>query len=239
MHRLHASDIPAVEGGFDPANSVSVVEFLGLSKKAVVLGAFELTESTTIALGTEQGNVKRISGDWAPKAEFEVISLKPGDQLVGATLSTDKDELIFVTDDAQLLRFSAEAVRPQGRGAAGMAGIKLSDGAKAIFFASTRTTKDTIVLTAANNSDSLGAVDSGSAKLSLLSEFPPKGRATGGVRAQKFIRDENQLYFAHVGSNPILASSSAGKPLDVGSTLTKRDASGTPLSATIVSAGND
>ena len=239
MHRLHASDIPAVEGGFDPANSVSVVEFLGLSKKAVVLGAFELTDSTTIALGTEQGNVKRISGDWAPKAEFEVISLKPGDQLVGATLSTDKDELIFVTDDAQLLRFAAEAVRPQGRGAAGMAGIKLADGAKAIFFASIKTTKDTIVLTAANNSDSLGAVDSGSAKLSLLSEFPPKGRATGGVRAQKFIRDENQLYFAHVGSNPILASSSAGKPLDVGSTLTKRDASGTPLSATIVSAGND
>jgi DNA gyrase subunit A len=120
-----------------------------------------------------------------------------------------------------------------------MAGIKLSDGAKAIFFTSLKTNKDTIVLTAANNSDSLGAVDSGSAKLTQLSEFPPKGRATGGVRAQKFIRDENQLYFAFVGTNPILASSSAGKPLDVGNTLAKRDASGTPLSATIVSAGTD
>ena len=239
MHRLHASDIPAIEGGFDPASSVSVVEFLGLPKKTVVLGAFELTETTTIALGTEQGNVKRISGDWAPKSEFEVIALKPGDQLIGAANSFDKDELIFITDDAQLLRFSAEAVRPQGRGAAGMAGIKLSGGAKAIFFTSLKTTKDSIVLTAANNSDSLGAVDAGSAKLTQLSEFPPKGRATGGVRAQKFIRDENQLYFAFVGSNPILASSSAGKPLDVGDTLAKRDASGTPLSATIVSAGND
>lgn len=238
MHRVHASDIPAAEGSFDPASSVSVAEFLGLGKSIRVLGAFELDEKTTIALGTQQGNVKRITGDWLPKSEFEVISLKQGDQLVGASLSTDKDELIFVTDDAQLLRFQAEAVRPQGRGAAGMAGIKLGEGAKAIFFTSIKTTKDTLVLTAANNSDSLGAVDSGSAKISALSEFPAKGRATGGVRAQKFIRDENQLYFAYVGNSPILASGSSGKPLEVAATPAKRDASGTPLASTIVSAGS-
>jgi len=239
MHRVHASDIPAAEGAFDPASSVSVAEFLGLAKDIKVLGAFELDEKTTIALGTQQGNVKRITGDWLPKSEFEVISLKPGDSVVGAALSTDKDELIFVTDDAQLLRFQADAVRPQGRGAAGMAGIKVADGAKAIFFTSIKPSKDTVVLTAANNSDSLGAVDSGSAKISLLNEFPPKGRATGGVRAQKFIRDENQLYFAFVGNSPILASGSSGKPLEVNSKPTKRDASGTPLSSTIVSAGGN
>jgi DNA gyrase subunit A len=168
-----------------------------------------------------------------------VISLKPGDSVVGASLSTDKDELIFVTDDAQLLRFQADAVRPQGRGAAGMAGIKVADGAKAIFFTSIKPSKDTVVLTAANNSDSLGAVDSGSAKISLLTEFPPKGRATGGVRAQKFIRDENQLYFAFVGDSPILVSGSSGKPLEVESKPAKRDASGTPLASTIVSAGSN
>ena len=238
MHRVHASDIPAIEGSFDPASSLSVSEFLGLAKNVRVLGAFELTESTTIAIGTQQGNVKRITGDWAPKAEFDIISLKPGDQLVGAELSSDKDELIFVTDDAQLLRFNAETVRPQGRGASGMAGIKLADGAKTIYFTSISPSKTTQVLTAANNSDSLGAVDSGSAKISLLTEFPAKGRATGGVRAQKFIRDENQLYFAYIGNSPLLAASSSGKPLEVESSLAKRDASGTPLSATIISAGN-
>jgi DNA gyrase subunit A len=238
MHRVHASDIPAIEGSFDPASSLSVSEFLGLAKNVRVLGAFELTESTTIAIGTQQGNVKRITGDWAPKAEFDIISLKPGDQLVGAELSSDKDELIFVTDDAQLLRFNAETVRPQGRGASGMAGIKLADGAKTIYFTSVSPSKTTQVLTAANNSDSLGAVDSGSAKISLLTEFPAKGRATGGVRAQKFIRDENQLYFAYIGNSPLLAASSSGKPLEVESSLAKRDASGTLLSATIISAGN-
>ncbi len=238
MHRVHGSDIPGIEGSFDPGSSLSVAEFLGLAKNVKVLGAFELSEKTTIAVGTQQGSVKRITGDWLPKSEFDIISLKPGDQLVGAELSTDKDELIFVSDDAQLLRFSAETVRAQGRGAAGMAGIKLADGAKAIYFTSISPTKATQVLTAANNSDSLGAVDSGSSKITLLTEFPAKGRATGGVRAHKFIRDENQLYFAYVGNSPILTASSSGKPLEVETTLAKRDASGTPLSATIISAGN-
>jgi DNA gyrase subunit A len=238
MHRVHASDIPGIEGGFEAASSLPVSEFLGLPKNVRVLGAFELIDTTTIAVGTEQGNVKRITGDWLPKAEFDIISLRPGDQLIGAELSADSDELIFVTDDAQLLRFNAGAVRPQGRGAAGMSGIKLANEAKAIYFTSISPTKATQVLTAANNSDSLGAVDSGSAKISLLTEFPSKGRATGGVRAQKFIRDENQLYFAHVGNSPLLAASSSGKPLEIESVLAKRDASGTPLSATIISAGN-
>ncbi len=237
MHRVHASDIPAAEDSFDAASSIPASEFLGLGKQIKLVGAFELGEDTVIAIGTKQGVVKRLASDFLPKAEFEVISLKPGDQVVGAAISTEKDELIFVTDDAQLLRFDASQVRPQGRGAAGMAGIKLSEGSQAIYFTSFKPSKNTQVLTAASNSESLGAVDSGSAKLSALSEFPPKGRATGGVRAQKFIRDENQLYFAFVGDAPILASASSGKPLESPTTLAKRDSSGTPLSATIISAG--
>ena len=237
MHRVHASDIPAADDSFDAASSISAAEFLGLGKQIKLVGAFELGEETIIAIGTKQGVVKRLAGDFLPKAEFEVISLKPGDQVVGAAISTEKDELIFVTDDAQLLRFDASQVRPQGRGAAGMAGIKLSEGAQAIYFTSLKSSKITQVLTAASNSETLGAVDSGSAKLSALSEFPAKGRATGGVRAQKFIRDENQLYFAFVGDAPILASASSGKPLETPKALSKRDSSGTPLSATIISAG--
>lgn len=237
MHRLHASDIPASDEGFDAATSVNIAEFLGVNKQTKVLGLFELKDETVIAMGTKQGVVKRLSGDFPPKPTFEVISLKAGDELIGATSSGEDDELIFITDDAQLLRFEASLVRPLGRGAAGMAGIKLSDGAKAIFFASVAVDKKTVVLTAANNSESLGAVDAGSAKISSIDEFPGKGRATGGVRAHKFIRDENQLYFAYVGQQPILGSASAGKALELPEKLAKRDASGAPLSSTIVSAG--
>jgi DNA gyrase subunit A len=239
MHRVHAGDIPATEGGFDASDSVNASEFLGLGKQTKLIGAFELTDDSVIGIGTKFGVVKRLAADYLPKTEFEVISLKPGDSIVGAELSSDKDDLIFITDDAQLLRFDASLVRPQGRGAAGMAGIKLSEGAKAIYFTSIKLTKDTQVLTAASNSESLGAVDAGSAKITAIAEFPAKGRATGGVRAHKFIRDENQLYFGYVGNSPILASASAGKPLETPEYLAKRDASGTPLSATIISAGRD
>jgi DNA gyrase subunit A len=239
MHRVHAGDIPGSEGGFEVSDSVSASEFLGLPKTIKLVGVFELTDKTVIAIGTQSGVVKRLSPDFLEKTEFEVISLKSGDSIVGAEVSAEKDTLVFVTDDAQLLRFEASSVRPQGRGAAGMAGIKLSEGAKAIYFTSIKVTKDTQVLTAANNSESLGAVDAGSAKITEMSEFPAKGRATGGVRAQKFIRDENQLYFAYVGNSPILGSASSGKPLETPEYLGKRDASGTPLSATIVSAGRD
>ena len=238
LHRVHASDLPASENGFDLANSVNATDFLGLAKGERVLTAFAMTDSAILAMGTKSGIVKRMSADFAPKSEFEVIALKPGDELVGAALSSDADQLVFVSDDAQLLRFDAKAVRPQGRGAAGVAGINLADGANAIAFYAINPKTPNHVLTAANNADSLGAIDSGSAKLSDLNDFPAKGRATGGVRSQKFIRDESALYFAYVGPAPVLALGSAGKPIEIDSKPAKRDASGTPLAATIVSAGS-
>ena len=237
MHRVHSSDIPSTEGGFESSSSIGAAEFLGLAKNVRLLGVFDLAEDSVLAMGTKSGVVKRLTGDFPAKASFEVISLKPGDELIGAAASADDHELIFISDDAQLLRFEANLVRPLGRGAAGMAGIRLSDGASAIYFTSLAVSKETLVVTAANNSDSLGAVDSGSLKISSISEFLAKGRATGGVRAHKFIRDENQLYFAYAGDSPVLAASSSGKPLEIEAKLAKRDASGTPLSATIISAG--
>jgi DNA gyrase subunit A len=238
LHRVHASDLPASETGFELANAVGASEFLGLAKGERVLTAFAITDSAVLAMGTRTGIVKRMSADFAPKSEFEVIALKPGDELVGASLSTDNDQLVFVADDGQLLRFDAKLVRPQGRGASGVAGINLGEGANVIAFNVINPKQDIHVLTAANSRDSLGAIDAGSFKLSALNEFPAKGRATGGVRAHKFIRDENSIYFAHIGVAPILALGSAGKPIEIDSKLAKRDASGTPLAATIVSAGS-
>ena len=106
-----------------------------------------------------------------------------------------------------------------------------------VYFTSIAKDDSQVVLTAANNSQSLGAVDSGSVKLSSLSEFPTKGRATVGIRAHKFIRDEDQLYFAYVGKSPVLACGSSGKAIEIKEKIAKRDASGTPLSSTILSAG--
>ncbi|RAX28712.1 DNA gyrase C-terminal beta-propeller domain-containing protein, partial [Enterococcus sp. HPCN18] len=67
---------------------------------------------------------------------FEIISLKDGDAVVGVVdLEDDADlALVFVTTDAQLLHFPSSGVRPQGRGAGGVAGIKLAGDAQVLSF---------------------------------------------------------------------------------------------------------
>lgn len=238
MHRIHVGDVPGLNDVFDLSSMVSASSFLGLPKSEKVLNVFELTDATSIALGTAGGVVKRLAADFAPKAEFEIISLKPGDYLVGADTVSDADELVFVTKDAQLLRFAAKNVKPQGRGAAGIAGINLAAGSSAIAFAVAKAEIENIAITAANSSSALAGTDGGSVKWTPLSEFPAKGRATGGVRAQKFIRNEDQLYFAWVGPIDPIALTADGKPTELPTEASKRDSSGTKSPAAVGSVGH-
>ena len=80
--------------------------------------------------------VKRVVPDYpANRDEFEIIGLKDDDRVIGAVqLESEDHDLVFITSDAQLLRFEASAVRPQGRPAGGMAGIRLSPGARVVWF---------------------------------------------------------------------------------------------------------
>ena len=89
-----------------------------------------------LAIGTAHGIVKRVAPDYPLNApEFDVIALKDGDHVVGAVqLNDEEHDLVFITSDAQLLRFDASSVRPQGRAAAGMAGIRLARGTSVIWF---------------------------------------------------------------------------------------------------------
>ena len=235
MHRIHAGDIPSSGETFDPATSVKVSDFLGLKGTAFV-GLFDISGEDELLIGTKDGVVKRVVADYPAKDEFEVIALKDGDQIVGAASALDAKECVFVTSDAQLLRFDASALRAQGRAASGVAGINLGAGARVIFFAAVTDQDATTVVTAANSSDALAGTDAGSVKVSMLSEFPAKGRATGGVRAQKFVRNEDQLYFAAITDGPALAVGFDGKPIELPD-LAKRDASGTPLVAVLGAVG--
>ena len=238
MHRIHVGDVPALNDVFDLSSMVSASSFLGLPKSEKVLNVFELTDETAISLGTAQGVVKRVSADFAPKAEFEIIALKPGDKVVGADIASDEDEFVFITNDAQLLRFPSKTVRPQGRGAAGVSGINLSAGAEVISFCVARAGIENIAVTAANSSGSLSGTDAGSLKWTPLIEFPAKGRATGGVRAHKFIRNEDQLYFAWAGPIEAIALSADGKPTELPAEPSKRDASGSKSTGAIGSIGH-
>ena len=149
----------------------------------------------------------------------------------------DSQELVFVTSDAQLLRFSAAQVRPQGPGAGGMAGINLGAKSTVIFFGSVDPAADVVVATVSSSTATIAGADPGRAKVSALSEFPAKGRATGGVRAHSFLKGEDVLGLAWAGPAPALAVGADGSQRTLPEAGAKRDASGAPLDNVIGSIG--
>ncbi|MFD5319498.1 DNA topoisomerase (ATP-hydrolyzing) subunit A [Streptomyces sp. NPDC127098] len=221
----HSATSPNLSGG------AQVSEFLTLRPEERVVCLTTLDESSPgLAIGTEQGVVKRVVPDYpANKDELEVISLKDGDVIVGAAeLRTGDEDLVFITDDAQLLRYQAAQVRPQGRPAAGMTGVKLAAGAKVISFTAVDPAAEAAVFTVAGGSGTLD--DSlGTAKLTPFDQYPRKGRATGGVRCQRFLKGEERLTFAWAGPVPARAATATGAPVDLPEPDPRRDGSGAPL----------
>ena len=118
-----------------------------------------------------------------------------------------------------------------------MAGIRLTDGAQVIAFDVVGPSEfDAVVVTIAGSTTALPGTDAGSAKVSLFSEFPAKGRATGGVRAHRLLRGEDALTIAWVGTDP-RAIGSDGAVRALPATGAKRDASGTALDGVIGAVG--
>ncbi|KQZ08233.1 DNA topoisomerase IV [Agromyces sp. Root1464] len=220
---------------------VKIGDYLALpNRDEKVLAIVSLDADRSIALGTKQGVVKRVAiGAYPNKPEFEVIGLKAGDEVVGAVQGDEGDELVFVASDAQLLRFPASSVRPQGCPAGGMAGINLGSGAHVVHFTSlaANDVPQTVVVTIAATTDTLLGTDPGSAKVSDFTEFPAKGRATGGVRAQRFLKGEDALHLAWVGPSPALAVGPDGTARTLPDSGAKRDASGQPLEAVVGAIG--
>jgi DNA gyrase subunit A len=192
------------------------------------------TQSPGVALGTSQGVVKRVTPDYPSRTDFELIGLKDGDEVVGAVeLRTGEEDLVFITSDAQLLRFGAASVRPQGRPAGGMAGIKLSPGERVTFFGAVDPAADAVVVTSSGSSGALPGTEPGSIKVTPYAEYPAKGRATGGVRCHRFLRGEDTLVLAWAGATPARAAAANGVALELPPPTGRRDGSGTPATAAI------
>lgn len=215
--RVHVSDLPA-HSGSAPQASV----FLGLSN-ARVIGLVTWADEVTYAIGTKLGVVKRLETPLPDKESVEIINLKEGDEVVGIAAASEVAKLVFISSEANLLVFPASNVRPQGLSAGGMAGISLGTSRVVYFGASLG---GGTVVTAANSALSLGATDPGSIKLTPLSVYPEKGRATRGVRCQRFLKGEDQLYFASLSVAGMILDLD-GKLLSAPQIDQRRDASGT------------
>ncbi|MCQ8772671.1 DNA gyrase/topoisomerase IV subunit A [Streptomyces telluris] len=232
MRVIDLPQLPETAAAPSLAGGAPVSEFLSLADGETVVCLTTLDESSPgLAIGTEQGVVKRVVPDYpANKDELEVIALKDGDRIVGAAeLRTGEEDLVFITDDAQLLRYPASQVRPQGRPAGGMAGVKLSADAKVISFTAIDPAADAVVFTQAGARGTLLGASEGTAKLTPFDQYPRKGRATGGVRCQRFLKGEDCLVMAWAGAAPARAADAKGAPVELPEADPRRDGSGTPL----------
>jgi DNA gyrase subunit A len=247
--RVGALEIPALPpSATSPslAGGAPVTEFVSLGSGETVVGlAAADAAGAGLALGTATGVAKRVAPDYpGSAAEFEVISLKPGDRVVGAVqLASEDQDLVFITSDAQLLRFAAAGVRPQGRAAAGMAGIRLSARASVIWFGAVAAlapdggaedhaasggsaAAGNVVVTVAGAAGALPGTSAATVKVTPYQEYPAKGRATGGVRCHRFLKGEDALVLAWAGPAPARGATAAGVAVDLPIADGRRDGSG-------------
>ena len=204
--RLGVLELPALPpSANDPhlSGSNPVSEFVVLEPGERVLALCSLrADGAGLALGTRQGVVKRVNPEVLSKPDWEVIGLKDGDEVVGAVeLNTGLETLCFITTDAQLLHFGADGVRPQGRSGGGMAGVRLAAGESVAWFGSLDPASS-VVVTSSGAATALPGTEPGSVKVTPFSEYPPKGRATGGVRCHRFLKGEDALRLRVGGRGP-------------------------------------
>jgi DNA gyrase subunit A len=257
------SAVNAAADGSGPAVALSaghpVAEFVpGLADGETVLALAPLDggESSGVALGTASGVIKRVQPDYpANRDEFELITLKDDDRVIGAAYLAgdpallENTELAFITSDAQLLHFPASAVRPQGRAAGGVAGIRLDGAASVIWFGAVGPAArdaatgnggpaaEPLVVTVAGHSGALPGTGGGSVKVTPFAEYPPKGRATGGVRCQRFLKGEDGLIQAWVGPAPVFGATEAGIIVDLSEMTGRRDGSGNAITRQLARLG--
>ena len=258
--KLNVLELPALPPGAGAASlagGTPVTEFTALARGETVVGLASVdTPGAGVALGTAEGVVKRVLPEYPQnRDEFELITLKDGDRVVGAVqlsgqLSGESAELVFITSDAQLLRFGASAVRQQGRAAGGMAGVRLAAGASVVWFGAVDadaaagtpsgppgTYSPAVVVTVAGSASALPGTAAGSVKVTPLHEFPGKGRATGGVRCHRFLKGEDLLVAAWAGPAPAVGATDTGAPVELPAPVGKRDGSGVGLSGPLAVLG--
>jgi DNA gyrase subunit A len=125
-------------------------------------------------MATSQGTVKKtpLSAFSRPRASGIIaLGLDEGDRLVGVALTDGRREIILSSNGGKSIRFNEEEVRPMGREATGVRGIKLAAGQELI---SLIVVGDGLILTASAN---------GYGKLTPLEDFPQHGRGGQGVIA--------------------------------------------------------
>jgi len=134
----------------------------------------EFDDNSFVFMATSAGTVKKtpLSQFSRPRASGIIaIDLRDGDKLVNAVITDGEQDILLVASSGKSIRFHESDVRPMGRGAAGVRGIKLPKDHEVIGLAMVQ---DGLVLTATEN---------GYGKRTEIDDFPVQGRGGQGVIA--------------------------------------------------------
>jgi DNA gyrase subunit A len=176
---------------------------------AAVLSIKDYATAPYLVLATKTGLVKK-----SPLTEYDsprtggliAISLRDGDEVVGATLATDNDELLLVSRKGMSLRLSAnnDSIRSMGRSATGVIGMKFRDGDELLAMARVSGSDENLFV--------FTATDGGFGKKSPLDEYRIQNRGGIGIKAAKVNEDRGGLVGALVitDKDEILAITSNG-----------------------------
>ena len=166
-------------------------QLLGLNKGEDVL-ELVVADGDPLVLVTARGLAKRVAVDevMATRSGRTVISLKPNDRVVAAFRAADDVDMAMVASDAQVLRVPVDSVSLQGRGAGGVAGMKLRGGAEVVGAGALVGDGASIIVT-----------DASGLKATPYEELPVKGRGGQGVRMAK-VADGETVTLAWFGAMP-------------------------------------
>src|SRR3984885_6167859 len=139
-----------------------------------VLPVQQYDEQHFVFMATSQGTVKKtpLTAFSRPRTSGIIaVDLRDNDRLVGVALTDGQREVILCTSGGKAIRFHEEEVRPMGRDAAGVRGVKLDEG------------QELIALIVCGEGNVLTASENGYGKLTPLDDFPKHGRGGQGVIA--------------------------------------------------------
>jgi DNA gyrase subunit A len=211
VYRAKVHELPDAGRDARGQHVANLMAFKPEEQIAQVLSFKDYNAAPYLVLATKGGLVKK-----TPLVEYDsprtggliAISLKPGDEVVSASLVRNGDELLLVSKKAMSLRFVVddESLRSMGRSTSGVIGMKFRSGDELLTMSrvDSQTSQGAFVFT---------ATDGGYGKKTPIDEYRLQGRGGIGIKAAKI--DENSRgslvsALVLIDSDEILAISSTG-----------------------------
>ncbi|MGI5268112.1 DNA gyrase subunit A [Nonomuraea sp. CA-218870] len=206
VYRVKAYELP--DAGRD-ARGMHLANLLAMQPDETVMEVLYLRDyevAPYLVLATRSGLVKktRLSEYDSPRSGGLIaINLREDDEVIGARLISEEDDLLLVSKGAQSIRFTAsdEALRPMGRATSGVIGMRFLEGDELLAMNRISDGQDVLIATRA-----------GYAKRTPVEQYPVQGRGGKGVLTAKIVSSRGKLVGA-VMVNPedeVFAITSAG-----------------------------